>query len=101
MRKGIRANVYEIAAKYNAIYFNNKKEESIFYDGDYLYINLLFINMASADSFLNQLYTSIRYFQLEVELEYNETFEKVYTNNDNVSFVFSKHYVSNETDSEV
>lgn len=98
LNRGVRAHVYESAAKFAAFY-SEGKEGSIFYTGNDLQMNLLFEPRSSCAAFVSEINNSIRYFQLGEVMQFDKKFPSVrleeYPDN-----VFTTDYNENDSDSE-
>lgn len=96
--KGVRAEVYTVAAKGGGFYFHTK-EQSIFYSGADLNVKIMFETSRDCAQFVNELDSRLRFFPLLREVRIKETFDRV-TDDFNPRSVLQRHYVSSEEDSE-
>jgi hypothetical protein len=96
--KGIRAHVYE-AASTSAAFYNGEKEQSIFYEGNDLHVEILFQTRAGCVLFVNNLDGYFRHFQLLENIRFEPDFE-ILRLPDYPRSVFRRDYDPNESNSE-
>jgi len=96
--KGVRAEVYTVAAKGGGFYFHSK-EQSIFYIGTDLNVKIMFETGKECAQFVNDLDSRLRYFPLLRRVDIKDTFDVVACDV-NPRSVLQRHYVSSEEDSE-
>jgi hypothetical protein len=98
--KGVRALVYQIASKFGGFY-SQRREESIYYDGNNLIVNILFSSREKCSVFVNELDANLRYYPLlsQENIHISELFEEVYLNEEPKA-ILMRHYNTNESESE-
>lgn len=96
--KGVRAEVYRVAAKGGGFYFHTKKE-SIFYAGDDLNVKIMFETGKECAQFVNDLDNSLRYFPLLRHVHITRPFQQIF-NVASPDSVLQRDYVTSEEDSE-
>jgi hypothetical protein len=74
--KGVRAEVYSVASKHGGFY-NNRKEESIYYCGEDLVVKILFESSKECSQFVNELDSLLRFFPLLRQVDIKRPFEIV------------------------
>lgn len=99
--KGVRALVYQIASKTGGFY-SQRREESIYYDGNNLMVSILFSSREKCSVFVNELDANLRYYPLlrEENIRICEIFEEV-SLNEEPKGILMRHYNTNESESEV
>ncbi len=99
--KGIRALVYQIAAKNGGFYSGDNKEESIRYVGNNLMVNILYPTAQGCLLFANDLDDNLRHYLLlkPENIQICGKFDEI-----NLTSlpegIFAKHYNTNDYDSE-
>lgn len=98
--KGVRAQVYEVASKAGGFY-HGEKDNSIYYDGNNLMINILFTNVKECSMFANELDSNLRYFAFlkQEDILIEPVFRELYLSQ-SPSSIFLRDYVTAEEDSE-
>jgi hypothetical protein len=96
--KGVRAEVYSVASKHGGFY-NNSKDESIYYCGEDLVVKILFESSKECSQFVNELDSRLRYFPLLREVEISEPFKSVTATLPQTN-VLQRHYNSKDESSE-
>lgn len=98
--KEVTALVYQIASKIGGFY-SQRREESIYYDGNNLMVNILFSSREKCSVFVNELDANLRYYPLlrEENIQISELFEAVFLNGEPKGNLM-RHYNTNESESE-
>jgi hypothetical protein len=98
--KGVRALVYQFASKTGGFYLG-AREESIYYSGNDLMVNVLYPSRKECLVFANELDSNLRYYPLlkEENIRIDDLFDEVHLTEQPMG-IFMKHYNTNESDSE-
>jgi hypothetical protein len=98
--KGVRALVYQISSKTGG-YYNLQREESIYYQGNDLVVNLLFSSCDNCAKFFNELDDALRFYPLLPleNIQIDDFFGEVRLLKKPKN-VLIRHYNSNESNSE-
>ena len=90
--------MYSVASKHGGFY-NNSKDESIYYCGEDLVVKILFESSKECSQFVNELDSRLRYFPLLREVEISEPFKSVTATLPQTN-VLQRHYNSKDESSE-